>query len=75
MENPDQMEWFTTSLCENLSLSLKKESVPELRDLVVIWEVIAVLWCSTQTLFNGLSHVVPEYEYSWMMISDQIRTM
>ena len=45
-----------TSLCENTSLSSPKENVPNLRDLVVMWEVIAVLfmlyldrvhWCAT----------------------------
>ena len=40
MENPDQMEWVPTSLFENPSLSLPKESVPDLRDLVVMFEVI-----------------------------------
>ena len=36
MENPDCREWVPTSLCENPSLSLPKESVPDLRDLIVI---------------------------------------
>ena len=51
MENPDQMEWVPTSLCENPRLSLPKESVPVLRDLVLIWEVMIypdhVHWCVT----------------------------
>ena len=36
MENPDQMEWGPTYLCENPSLSFTKESVPDLSDLVVM---------------------------------------
>ena len=36
MANPDKMEWVPTYLCKNLSLSLPKESVPDLRDLVVV---------------------------------------
>ena len=42
MENPDQMEWLPTSLCENPSLYLPKEGVTDLRYLGVILEVIAV---------------------------------
>ena len=36
MENPDQIEWVLTSLCENPNLSLPKESLPDLRWLVVV---------------------------------------
>ena len=32
MENPDRMEWVTTSLCEDPSLYSPKESVPALSD-------------------------------------------
>ena len=35
-ENPDQREWFTNSLCEKPCLYFLQESVPDLRDLVVI---------------------------------------
>ena len=34
--NLDQRDWVPTSLCENTSLSLPKESVSYLRDSVVI---------------------------------------
>ena len=71
--NPDQREWVPTSLCENTSLSLPKESVSYLRDSVVIWYVIAVWWWSTQTMFTSVSHVVPGYVSSLMMISAQMR--
>ena len=37
------MEWVTTSLCENLSLSSPKYSVPALSELVVRCEVIVVV--------------------------------
>ena len=73
-ENADQRDWFTTSLCENMSLSLPKESVPDLRYLVVIWEVISVLWCSTQTAFTGVSRVVSGYGSCMMIISAQMQT-
>ena len=74
MANPDRMEWGPTSLCENTSLYFPKEIVPALSELVVLFEVIVVFWSSTQTVFTGVSHVVPEYESSWMMISAQMKT-
>ena len=74
MANPDRMEWVTTSLCENPSLFSSKENVPSLSDFVVICEVIVVLQRSTQTVFTGVSRVVPEYVSIWMMISAQMRT-
>ena len=36
MANHDQIKWAPTSLCENPSISLTKETVPDLRDLVVM---------------------------------------
>ena len=42
MENPDRIEWLPNSLCENLSLSLPKDSVPALSKLFFICEVIVV---------------------------------
>ena len=42
MANPDRMEWVLTSLCENPSISLSKESVPDLSEVVVIYEAIVV---------------------------------
>ena len=36
MANPNQREWVPTSSVENSSLSLSKESVPDLRDLFFI---------------------------------------
>ena len=36
MSNPDGRKWMPTSLYENTSLSSPKESMPNLRDLVVI---------------------------------------
>ena len=41
MENPEQREGVPTYLCENPSPHSSKESVPGLRDFVVILEVIA----------------------------------
>ena len=40
MAKPDQIAWVPTCLFENTSLSLPKESVSDLSDLVVMWEVI-----------------------------------
>ena len=40
MKKPEQMKWLPTSLGENLKISLPKKSVPDLRDLDIIWEVI-----------------------------------
>ena len=74
MVNPDLMEWVPKSLCENTSIYSPKERVSELRDLVVMWEVIAVFWCSTQTVFTGVSRIVPGYEFIRMMIYTQVRT-
>ena len=74
MANPDRMGWVPTSLCENPSLSSLKESVPALSEFFAICEVIVVLWRSTQTVFTGVTIVVPEYESSRMMISAQMFT-
>ena len=73
MVNIDQKEWVPTFFFENPSLSSQKEIVPDLRDLVVIWEVIYVLLFSTQTVLTGVSCVVPGYGSSLMMISAQMR--
>ena len=40
MANPDRMEWVLTSLCDNLILSLPKESVPALSEFIVVCKVI-----------------------------------
>ena len=48
--------------------------MPELRYLILIWDVIVVLWFSTHTVFNGVSSDVTGYEYSLVMILAQIRT-
>ena len=74
MENPDWRGWITSSFCENPSFYFPMESVPDIMDLVVILEVIAVWWFSTQTVFAGVSPDVPGYESSQMMISAQMRT-
>ena len=74
MANPDRMELVPISLCDNASLSSTEESVPALSEFFVIREVIVVFCCSTQTVFTGVSRVVPEYESSRMMISAQMRT-
>ena len=72
IENPDRREWVPTSLCENTSLSFPKYSVPDLRDLVFIWDVISVLWWSTQTVFTGVSCVDTGYESCLIMIYAQM---
>ena len=74
MENPDQREWVPTSLCESPSLSSQKESVTDLKNFVVIWEVISVLWCSTLNVLIDVSRVVTGYESSRMIISAHMRT-
>ena len=74
MANTEQMEWVPTSLCDNPSISLPKESVPDLRYLVVMWEVIVVFWNSTQTMFTGVSRVVTDYDSSQMMIYSHMCT-
>ena len=74
MEKYDQIECVPTSLCKNISLSFTKESVPDLRDLVIIWEVSAVFWCSNQTVLTVVSRVVTRYESSQMMIYAQMST-
>ena len=61
MENPNHMEWVPTSLCEIPSLSSPKESLTALSEFVVICELIVILWHPTQTMFTGVSHVVPKY--------------
>ena len=48
--------------------------MPAYREFVAIYEVIVVLWRSTQTVFPGVSLVVPEYESIQMMISAQMFT-
>ena len=65
MENPNQMEWVTTSFYENTSIYLPKESVPDLSDLVVMLEVIVVFealprLCSLvfHVLFLSMSPVI-----------------
>ena len=74
MKNPERMEWVPNYLCVNPSISSPKESVPDLSDLVVIWEMIFVFWSSTQTVFTSVSRVVPDYESSLMKIYAHIRT-
>ena len=41
-----------------------KESVPDISDMFVIWDVIVVLWFYTHTVFTGLSSDDPRYESS-----------
>ena len=53
--NPDMREWVPTSLRENPKRSYHKYSVPDLRDLIIIWDVIVVLWLSIHTVFTGVS--------------------
>ena len=43
MENPDQSEWVTTSLCENPRRSSPKKIVPDIRYLIVILDDIVFL--------------------------------
>ena len=43
MENTDQREWNPTYLWDNMRRSYPKESVPYLRYLIVIWDVIFIL--------------------------------
>ena len=72
--NPEQREWVSTSLCENIIFNFPKESVPDHRYLVVIWELIYVLWCSAHTSFTGVSRVVLGFDSIMMMIYTQMRT-
>ena len=43
--------------------------MPDLSELVVIWDVIVVLWFSTHTVFTGVSSDDPGYEYSLVNMS------
>ena len=54
MVNYDRSEWMTTSLCENPIRYPLKESVPDLRYLIIIRYVIVVLWLSTHCVFTGV---------------------
>ena len=73
MANPDSIEWVPNSLCENPSISFPKESVTALIELVVICQVIVVFGSSIQTVFTGVSRVVPEYKFSQIIIYTQMR--
>ena len=45
-----------------------KNSVHYLRNLIVIWDVLVVLWFSTHTVFTGLSSDEPGYNSSLAMM-------
>ena len=63
-----------TSLCENPIRYPLKESVPDLRYLIIIRYVIVVLWLSTHCVFTGVYYDVPGYDSSLVMISSQTST-
>ena len=42
IENPDQSEWVPTYSCENPRCSSMKDTMPDIRSLVVVWDVIVV---------------------------------
>ena len=69
IEKPYRSKWGPTSLWENPRRSSPKESVPDLSDLVVIWDVIVVLWFYTHTVFTGGSSNDRGYESSIVTIS------
>ena len=79
---PDRVLWQTLTvwigfppLCVIIQVSLQNMKVClPLMNLVVICEVIVIFWSSTQTVFTGVSRVVPEYESSQMMISAHMHT-
>ena len=45
--------------------------MPELRNLIFIWDVIVVLWFYTHTVFTGVSSDDPGYDSSLVMMSTQ----
>ena len=55
MEKLDLSEWVLISLCNIPRRSSPKKSMPDLSDLVVIWDVIVVLCFPTHTVFTGVS--------------------
>ena len=74
LANPDRSEWVPTSLCEKPRSYYPKESVPDPRNLIVIWDVIVVLWFPTHTVFTGVLSDVLGYYSSLLMISAQTCT-
>ena len=74
MEKSDQSEWVPTYFWENPRRSSPKDSVPDLSNLVVIWDVIVVLLFSTHNMFTGVSSEKPGYEYSLGTMSAQTCT-
>ena len=68
MANPVRGEWVTTSLCENTRYSYPKKSVPDLSDLIAIWDVIVVLWLLIYNVFTGASYDDPGYDSSLVII-------
>ena len=45
--------------------------MPDLSDLVAIWDVIVVLWFFTHTVFTGVLSDKPGYESSFVTMSAQ----
>ena len=60
MNIPDQSEWVPTSLCENPIRYSPKDSLPDLRDLILIRDII-VFFSYTHTVFTGVSYDIPGY--------------
>ena len=71
---PDRSEWVPNSLWEDPRRSSPKESVPDLSDLVVIWDVIVLLWFSAHTVFTEVSSDDPGYKSSLVTMSAQTCT-
>ena len=55
-------------------ISSLKESVSDLSDLAVVWDVIVVLWFYTHTVFTGVLSDDPGYKLSLVTISAQTCT-
>ena len=54
MAKPNWSEWVPISLCKEPRCFSPKESLPDLRFLVLILDVIVVLILSTHTVFTGV---------------------
>ena len=52
-----------------------KESVPDLSDLILIWDVMDVLWFFNHTVFTGVLSDEPGYESRFLTMSAQTCTV
>ena len=70
VENNGRREWVPTYLCEKPRRYSLKESVTDLSNFIVIWDVIVIFVISTHTMFPWVSSNVPGYDSILKMMSD-----